>query len=221
MHRPIYLVHQLSQGIEPIRITEVNLELVVERFLIPILPRRSFSRHGYLDARRLAEFLKYFGGIFASLIRMDEVRPRMIHEATHHRLQSESTRMHGHHGRSDNFSGEHIHDGGKIHEPIFPEYVCEVRDPNLVDPLKLRDNQEIRELLVFPWFCPFPGLSLASVRLDAVKLHDSQDAFFVDVQCCGQSFTAVTRMVVQHGLDELLGVPVLRGLLRFVVERAS
>jgi len=39
MNREIYLCHQLTQGFEALRITEVGLELGIEGLLVAVLPR--------------------------------------------------------------------------------------------------------------------------------------------------------------------------------------
>src|SRR3989344_3561949 len=72
------LVDEFSEGIESIGITEIHLELGVEGFLISVLPRASCMTHGLPDTQEIAEHLHIRRGIFASTVRVHDLRGWML-----------------------------------------------------------------------------------------------------------------------------------------------
>src|SRR3990167_9543031 len=61
---------QLTYGLEPIRVSKINLELVVERLLVAIFPRASLGAHGELDAKLGRKSGVQRTLVFASLVRV-------------------------------------------------------------------------------------------------------------------------------------------------------
>src|SRR3989338_555317 len=80
---------QLAYGLESIRVSKINLELVVERLLVAIFPRASLGAHGELDAKLGRKSGVQRALVFASLIRVADPGPPVFLECVNERSEHE------------------------------------------------------------------------------------------------------------------------------------
>lgn len=72
------LIHEFAQRLEPVRIAEINLELRIERFLHPVLPRAAFLAPGNGDADFLQGSGERFRSVLPAVIRVEYHRMRAV-----------------------------------------------------------------------------------------------------------------------------------------------
>ena len=72
--------HELSKRCEPIGIADIDFELVVERFLVAVLPRTSGPASRDRDAALLKRSDEYHGVVFTPIVRMEDRRALVMEE---------------------------------------------------------------------------------------------------------------------------------------------
>ncbi len=100
------LINQFSEGTESARISKINLELIVEGFLITILPRASRGASGYSYSQIIQDLDKILGVILTAIVRMYDLRDRMFVNSRKESINHELYRMILQHTKSHNPSGE-------------------------------------------------------------------------------------------------------------------
>ncbi len=83
---PVDLGDELAQGLESVRISEVNFEFVVERLLVPILPWRPRPAPRDRDTVRFEYADEYPRLVLTPVVRMEEYGFRMMEERIPERL---------------------------------------------------------------------------------------------------------------------------------------
>lgn len=213
----VYLVDQFSQGLEPLRITEINLELGIEGFLVPVFPVGSFGAPRYSDAQIIQSSREYSRSVLPPVVRVEYGWSRMVCEGREEGLEHQGGIV-AHRDREahHNFP-KNIHDRRHIQE--FPEIrdIREIRHPDIVQALRDVTLQEIRVRspvhAVFPRFPASPP-----VCLDPEETHDPPHAFPVHTQGQGDPRRTVSRMIREYCLDTVLRCPVFGELLGYVIQ---
>ena len=75
-HCPIYFSDEFSIRLEAVRVAQVHLELVVEGFLVAVLPRGAGPRAGYFNAELFEYRDERLGFIFPAVVGVEYLRRR-------------------------------------------------------------------------------------------------------------------------------------------------
>lgn|SRR3989344_573582 len=219
MEESVDLVDEFPQRFESPRITEIHLELIVEGFLIPVLPRASCMTHGLRDAEEVAEHLHVSGCVLAPSVTMENLRRGMLMNAGEERIDDELDAVIGEYGESSDSSCEEIHHRTEVESGVLPVYMREIRGPDVIRIRRFDLHKEIGDdifrflLRLFP-FSPPP-----TVGLNPEEFHHPERPFLVHPEVQSKPPVPIAWVDAQNLLDCALERPVLRWLPWNVVER--
>ena len=126
-------------------VPEINLEFVIERFLVSIFPRTSFAAHGRSYTKLGDERDVIPRGIFAAVVRMKNGGKRMFVDCGEQGVHYELDGVSGEHREAHDLSREQVYDCREIYPSAAERNMCEVGYPDVVRiPRGLREEQ-IRE----------------------------------------------------------------------------
>ena len=115
---------------QAIRVSQVDLELVVERFLVPILPRASFlaARDGYTETRE--QLPERPGMVLAPVVAVEDGRAAMVEKRVTERLYDDTCRMCDEHSNPDHLPTEQINGRRHDHVLAMVRQMREIRRPD-------------------------------------------------------------------------------------------
>jgi len=178
--------HKLAKRLESCRITEVDLELRIERFLIAVLPWASRCRTRDHHANSLQSLNMHISIVFAAVVAVEDSRSRIVVQGVHECREHELYRVVGVYREADDLSGIEVDDGGDIHESPLVWDIREVCRPDVILVHWLCGHQEI-------WInhldirCSVPFLASSAVCLDAEDVHHSLHLLAVHLEMDGEA----------------------------------
>src|SRR3989344_3316565 len=129
---PVNRVDELPECFESCGISKIDLELVVERFLVAVLPRASGSRAGDQCSDSMQRFNEGTGIVLATVVAVEDCRPGVGGDRIHESRQCQLYRVSGVHRYPDDLPREQILNRCHIHCLAMKRYVGEVRHPDMV-----------------------------------------------------------------------------------------
>lgn len=181
---------ELAERFESRGVAEIDLELRIERLLIPVLPRATGRRAGDHRTDGLQGLDVHLGSVFAAVVAVEDERPGMVVQSVHECREDKLCGMGGIHGDTDDLSGIEVEDGGDIHESPLKREISEVGRPDMILVQRLCDHQQIWiNHLDILGFLPLPASP--PVCLDAEEIHHSLHRLSVHLEMDSEAARAV------------------------------
>ncbi len=178
------VANELAQGIKPVRVPEIDFELVVEGFLVAVLPRTAGLAPRDRNAALFEQVHERFRLILLAIVRMEDDRLRMVEEGVRKRLHAERRSFPYCHMEADDLSREEIEDGRDIHLPAMEDEFREIRRPDVV---RVRWHHFEKQVRICPFHLAFPVfLAMPAVWLDAEETHHPSHTLPVHAKRLGQ-----------------------------------
>jgi len=195
-----------GKGFKARNVSEIFLEFAVKGFLESILPGGCLGTERRLDVVCFEEIQVCVRGVFAALIGVEVQSGRTAFQGVPQRLENQGMIMAVREGKPDDFPAEEIEDGTEVPELSMEPEVGEITGPedvSLEGAQRLCDiGQRQSGLPQIPRFLrsAYPS----AIRLDAIFLHDPENALFVSLEVQSKSAMTVAWMIAKSRKNALL-----------------